>query len=599
MRQLTESEIRQLEARGNTSDDWGSVYVEETPSGVCGTRLNHVWLGRDVRIINCGLIEDYAIEDEAELIGCSLLRDRRRLGDSRFGVGTTVQCVNEAGGREVKLSRSLTSNIAYVVAMHGYVPGLRGAYETLVAREVERLCEERPRVGAGSRLTHCGPIEGVTIGPGAALSGVGELLDGTVESTPEQPTHVGSGVTARHFIAAGGADMDTGATVLNSYVGENARVADHMLVDNCLVFAKCQLLSGEAVSAFCGPFTVSHHRSTLLIAGLYSFFNAGSATNASNHQYRLGPTQQAVFDRGVKTGSGSYLLQPAHIGPFSMVVGHHKCNPDISHFPFSVLCEKHGESHLIPGQLVRSIGLFRDSRKWKGRDDRRECRDQVSFDVLSPLTADLMMRAIEHIDRLGREDERKGASGQPAGDYIIECGLRIRRSLLERGRRAYELALDSYLCRAYLRDRGQSEGLECEWMDCGGLVCPTFEVRRVEDALVRGAYESVAGLAREFERIAANVRGQLLSWCVGRARSHYGFSERPDDFREAAQRLAEANNELRESLAADAAKEWGERMRVSYALDSDDPNDLLDDFRNVHGDMDDNPDLIDCLNYYD
>jgi hypothetical protein len=40
----------------------------------------------------------------------------------------------------------------------------------------------------------------------------------------------------------------------------------------------------------------------LLLAGLFSFFNAGSGTNQSNHLYKLGPVHQGVLERGCKTG---------------------------------------------------------------------------------------------------------------------------------------------------------------------------------------------------------------------------------------------------------------------------------------------------------
>ena len=62
--------------------------------------------------------------------------------------------------------------------------------------------------------------------------------------------------------------------------------------------------NGEACAAFCGPFTVSHHKSSLLIGAMYSFYNAGSATNFSNHAYKMGPMHYGYLERGCKTASG-------------------------------------------------------------------------------------------------------------------------------------------------------------------------------------------------------------------------------------------------------------------------------------------------------
>ena len=65
---------------------------------------------------------------------------------------------------------------------------------------------------------------------------------------------------------------------------------------------------------FAGPYTVSHHRATLLIAGYFSFFNAGSGANQSNHMYKSGPVHQGVHLRGCKFGSDAYVLLPASTG---------------------------------------------------------------------------------------------------------------------------------------------------------------------------------------------------------------------------------------------------------------------------------------------
>ena len=63
------------------------------------------------------------------------------------------------------------------------------------------------------------------------------------------------------------------------------------------------------------------HKSSLLIAGMFSFLNAGSGSNQSNHMYKLGPIHQGVVERGSKTTSDSYILWPAKVGAFSLIMG--------------------------------------------------------------------------------------------------------------------------------------------------------------------------------------------------------------------------------------------------------------------------------------
>lgn len=82
------------------------------------------------------------------------------------------------------------------------------------------------------------------------------------------------------------------------------------------------------------------HKSSLLIAGMFSFLNAGSGSNQSNHLYKLGPIHQGIVERGSKTTSDSYILWPAKIGAFSLIMGRHVNHPDTSDLPFSYLIEK-------------------------------------------------------------------------------------------------------------------------------------------------------------------------------------------------------------------------------------------------------------------
>ena len=99
---------------------------------------------------------------------------------------------------------------------------------------------------------------------------------------------------------------------MTSFVGQGVQLGKQFSSENSLFFANCEGFHGEACSIFAGPYTVTHHKSTLLIAGIYSFYNAGSGTNQSNHMYKLGPVHQGVLQRGSKNGSFSYMRWPLH-----------------------------------------------------------------------------------------------------------------------------------------------------------------------------------------------------------------------------------------------------------------------------------------------
>lgn len=616
-RQLTSDEITTLRSQGCMAEDWGRVSVRGTfapervscvsfmgdvrigdmagtvsqkakglgavRSAIVRSTLKDVTLGDWFYIQDVSLLSGYTIGGRFVCVGCGRIVG----GDGPFGIGERVAVINEGGGREVAMSACLTSNIAYMIANHRYVPGLAEGYEKLVRREAEGL---RAEIGKDVHIYATRIVESVRIGQRAVIDGAASLRNGTILSTEDQATEVGADVEASDFVMAEGARVYGGARLRHCFVGQCATVGEGFFAENVMAFANSQLLCGEGVAVLAGPYTVSHHKSSLLIAEGVSFYNAGSATNSSNHHYRLGPIEQAILERGCKTGSGAYILEPAHIGAFTMVVGHHKTHPDTSLFPFSVLAERDGESHLIVAQNLRTIGIFRDGMKWKKRDRRTELKyDVVSYDILNPLTVGRMMTAVRKIE---------GEWAEAKGDYLLEGGLRIRKGLLPRGAKAYRSAIDLYLAKAYVHDKGASEGLDCDWADVGGLIAPLPEVRAIEKKIADGAYASVWAIVKEIQDLAERCHSLAIRWAVGQARAWYGYTDTDEDMKDAVQLVAEACHDIKEGMMVDASREWGPKLKTGYGLDGDE-EDQTADFKALRGEMDEDPDVRACAKYFD
>ena len=130
--------------------------------------------------------------------------------------------------------------------------------------------------------------------------------------------------------------MDGAALLANTYVGQACRIGRQFSAENCLFFANCEAFHGEACSVFAGPYTVTHHKSTLLIAGMFSFYNAGSGTNQSNHMYKLGPVHEGRLERGSQ--NGFLLLHDVALPSRSVFRRAGQAHPKLRHrrdFPFS------------------------------------------------------------------------------------------------------------------------------------------------------------------------------------------------------------------------------------------------------------------------
>ena len=144
-------------------------------------------------------------------------------------------------------------------------------------------------VGAGAKILNSRIIKNVKIGPAATIEAASRLENGSINSCPQDPVYIGPGVFARDFIVCSGSKITDGVSLYKCFVGQATELGRQYSAENSVFFANCGGFHGEACSIFAGPYTVTHHKSTLLIAGLFSFLNAGSGTNQSNHMYKLGP----------------------------------------------------------------------------------------------------------------------------------------------------------------------------------------------------------------------------------------------------------------------------------------------------------------------
>ena len=282
-RKPTPAEIEALTAAGNSAENWDAIEVAQdfTPAQLSGCRLEgRVQIGRGARLRRC-TIRNYRIGEEALIEGVTALECRR---ESSFGNGVRVAAINENGGRTVRIYDRLTAQTAYILAVYRYRPEAVEAIERMIERYATERRDTLGTVGPHARITGARFIREVNIGEGATIDGASLLENGTVCAG----AYVGIDVQARDFIAAEGARIDGGTLLERCFAGECCTLDKHFTAVDSLFFANSHCENGEAVSIFAGPYTVSHHKSSLLIAGMFSFFNAGSGANQSNHLFKSG-----------------------------------------------------------------------------------------------------------------------------------------------------------------------------------------------------------------------------------------------------------------------------------------------------------------------
>jgi len=630
-RPLTGEEISELKRRGCSCDDWSKVEVAGAfdPAGIKNTHFGgYIRLGifnRQVQlpgglvrpagitnatIYNCRIgdnvyinnvrnyIANYTIEDNVVIDNVDLLVVEC---PSSFGNGTRVSLVNEAGGRAIPIYDHISAQVAYILAFYRHRPELIEKLEKIIAEHTASVTSSMGLIAAQARLVNCRIIRNVKVGPAGVLEGIDRLENGSINSCPEDPVYIGPGVCAEAFICAPGARLGDGALISRCFVGQGTVLARQFSATDCVFFANCCCLHGEACSVFAGPFTVTRHKSTLLIAGLFSFFNAGSGTNQSNHQYKLGPVHQGVLERGIKTASESYMAWPARVGAFTIVAGSHYKNPDTSNLPFSYLIGRDGESILVPGANLRNIGLFRDARKWPGRDKRRAPRklDQINFELLNPYTVGKMLEGRLLLARL------KASAGDDA-DYVSYNNARINKSSIEAGIRIYQMALTGFLGRCLL-ERLAGRELDTEdklgeilgtrtdsgrgkWLDLAGMLAPEQVVLKVLDDIEAGRIGTLEQLQDCFVSIHQRYEQYRWDWVADILAGELG---KPIEQVSAGDVIRFLTNwktammEFDRLICSEARKEFGDSAQVGYGLDGDEQIRRAD-FAAVRGTFEDN-----------
>ena len=640
-RKLNDSEISRLTAQGCVADDWSQVLVAEgfVPETVTHVRFSgQVRLGvfeknfalpggltrraglHHVALHNCTVgnntfiegvanyIANYRIGDDCYIQNVNLLLTE---GESSFGNGTEVSVLNETGGREVPIYNRLSAQMAYLMAMYRHRPDLIGRLRQLVADYTATVTSDCGTIGRGVHIVNTGTIRNLCIGDACRIDGASRLDNGTINSCPEAPVTIGANVTAQDFIISSGACVSDGAVLSRCFVGQACHLSHLFSAHDSLFFSNCQGENGEACAIFAGPYTVTMHKSSLLIAGMFSFLNAGSGSNQSNHMYKLGPIHQGVAERGAKTTSNSYLLWPAKIGTFTLVMGRHTKHSDTSDMPFSYLIENATESYLVPAVNLRSVGTIRDAQKWPKRDARKDsCKlDPINFNLLSPYTIQKMIKGRDILKEL------QAISGETTEEYTYQ-NCRIKRSALLKGIDLYNIALYKFLGNSLISRLGEREyhGVEDvrarlqpemktglgEWIDLSGLIAPQSEVEKLLNDIEKGTV-TLPDIQRRLEDMHARYYDYEWTWAADQLERYWGKPMAEvtyDDVVGMINLWRESVVKLDRLIYEDAKKEFNLNSRTGFGVDGDEERKHLD-FESVRGSFESNPFVMEVLNHID
>ena len=568
LRQLTAEERVALKQGGSTAQNWDEVLVAEDfhPSQIRSSHFEgRVEVGSK-SYIAYATIANYAIGARCRIESVMRLECRH---SSTFGEGVSVAAVNENGGRSVAIYRNIKAQTAYVMAMMRNRKECVDRLQQMVAERAESHRSNMGRIEDEVRIVGAKFIREVHIERGSTIEGASLLENGTVG----RDAYVGVDVRARNFIFMESAQVDGGASIERCLVGENSIIANGFTAVDSLFFANCHCENGETQSIFAGPFTVTHHKSSLLIAGIFSFFNAGSGTNQSNHLFKSGAIHQAVHQRGTKFGSSAYVMAPSIEGAYTVVLGRHTRHHDTQDMPFSYLIEEDGRTMLLPAMALTSYGTVRDTEKWQKRDKRTLKRDNIHFDEFNPFLTGRMLRGVDALTRMKERD--------PEAKSFTYNRTTIKASMLERGIKLYNSAIAASLGVMLSKGDFSKEIADgSEWIDVAGEYMPLSVVESIMRRVAAGEL-SLEQIDECFDAVMEHYRDMSAAYAYDILSSLYGH---PLDAEEVASAIVRSESiiaSMRATTDADRRRDSGMDMMVGYGYDFRDLGEHEEDFRNT------------------
>lgn len=602
-RELLEDEINLLEDNCCWAEDWGRIRVAQDfkpkymhrvkmygnvrigefeknievskgflkHSGINDATLRNVIVGNDCLIENVGsYINNYTIGNDCLISNISTIETT---DGATYGQGNVISVLNEAGDGNVILFDGLNSQLAALMVKYRHDRGFCSRLKSLIREEVRATSPEQGTIGNGVKIVNTKEITNTVVCDDCEINGAARLSDVTIQSSPEASVFIGTGVICENSIICHGSSIINSVKMQDCFVGEACTLSNGFTASQSVFFANCYMSNGEACAAFCGPFSASHHKSSLLIGSQVSFYNAGSATNFSNHAYKMGPVHWGTLERGTKTASGAYILMPATIGTFSVCFGKLMHHPDTRNLPFSYLIAYGDTMYLSPGRNITTVGLYRDIRKWPKRDVRPKGAKKsiVNFDWLSPFSVGEIIRGKKILESL------RDASGEDVSSYNFHEYV-INASSLRKGIKYYDIALRIYMGAVLKRvvkrlgavEPPQSEVGQGNWNDLSGLLLPESEELRMVDDIKNGDLDTVGGIISRLEETDKRYREYQWAWTYDLILKYYNLSEITP---EAASRVREEYIKARRTWIGEIRKDAEKEFRMG-----DVEQDVLDNF---------------------
>ena len=468
-RSLTEDEIKQLIANGNSSDNWNNVLVTNgfdtslvqlckffglvrigklesyylefhdirTPVGLYHSSIISCDLGDNVVINNVNYLSHYIIGNEVIIINVNEIEVSNH---SKFGNGIIkkgekesvriwLELCNENAGRSVMPFDGMQAGDAWLWTRYRGDEVLMQKFKEFTEKKFDDRRGYYGMIGDRSVIKNSRIIKDTYIGTDAYVKGANKLKNLTINSSAESPTQIGEGcelvngiigfgckafygAKAVRFILASHSQLKYGARLINSFLGDNSTISCCEVL-NSLIF----------------PAHEQHHNNSFLCASVLKGQTnmAAGATIGSNHNSR-GADGEIIAGRGFWPGLCVSLKHNSKFASFTLIAkGDFPAELNIP-IPFSLVSNDVANDKLVimPGYwfMYNMYALARNSGKYESRDKRTFKNQYLEYDFLAPDSVNEIFDALELLKKaVGKAKATKKISDEQAvesGEKLLE-----------------------------------------------------------------------------------------------------------------------------------------------------------------------------------
>ena len=527
-RNLTASEIEQLERSGNCAENWSAVKVTDQFSvsclhgncfdgevrlgaitsgkvkdgdltlreGIYNSTLADVTVGDHPAIHNVHMLSNYTLGDNVLLFNIDEMTCTADAKEVAW-----LEPMNENGGRRILPFSGMTIGDAYMWARYR---GRKRLMERLEQMTYETLGTAEGRYGR--------------VGDNCVIKNTKTLHNVSVRSKADDPSRIEGCIVLSDGVVGYGCTVEHGVIAVRFLLGEHVHLEFGLRLNDTVVGDNSTLARCEVGNSIIFPAHEQHHNNSFLIAGLIMGQSniAAGGTIGSNHNSRTADNEIAA-GRGFWPGLCCSFKHSSRFASYCLLAkADYPAELDIK-LPFALVNNNASKDQLevMPAYwwMYNMYAMDRNSKKFAKRDKRVVKAQNIEFDNLAPDTAEEILHGMELL-----RGWMKASADGPVYAAGMEKGKR-RTVILKakEGLKAYEDMLVFYAMKNLESGQcpevsGQSEK---EWLNIGGQLVAKPDMEQLIADVESGAIDSWDAVHSRFNTLWGTYPAQRQAHAYG------------------------------------------------------------------------------------